>query len=232
MNDRYRILVVEDDAPIRQGLVDSLTMSGYDVIETGDGAKALKFIITGEFDMALLDVVLPGADGFTLLKTIREERPTTPVLMLTAKGSETDRVRGLKSGADDYIVKPFSILEVLARIEAVLRRLPERPVYEPEIPLPCGVLNLKDRQITFPDGKTEELTTKEFELVRHLATHRDRVISKDEILARVWKMDPRAVDTRSIDTTLARLRDKMGPENADAIRTYRGRGYAWKVTGS
>lgn len=232
MNDRYRILVVEDDDPIRQGLVDSLTMSGYDVIETGDGTKALKYIVTGEFDMALLDVVLPGTDGFSLLKAIREERPTTPVLMLTAKGSETDRIRGLKSGADDYIVKPFSILEVLARIEAVLRRSPERPVFEPEIALPCGVLNLKDRQIIFPDGSVEELTTKEFELVRHLATHRDRVISKDEILTRVWKMDPRAVDTRSIDTTLARLRDKMGPENAETIRTYRGRGYAWQSKGS
>lgn len=230
MTDRYRVLVVEDDAPIRSGIVDSLTISGYDVIETGDGARALKLVISEEYDIALLDVVLPGADGLTILKAIRKERPTTPVLMLTAKGSESDRVQGLKLGADDYIVKPFSIMELLARIEAVLRRSPERPQYQPDISLPNGTLDLKNHQIVFPDGKTESLTTKEYELIRHLATHPDRIISKDEILTRVWKMDPRAVDTRSIDTTLARLREKLGPENADAVRTYRGRGYSWQKT--
>lgn len=228
MKEKYRILVVEDDEPIRRGITDSLTISGYDVIESGDGDKALRLIISEEFDMALLDVVLPGTDGLSLLKEIRKERPSTPVLMLTAKGSEADRIRGLKLGADDYIVKPFSILEMLARIEAVLRRSPERPQYQPDVALPNGTLDLKNRKIIFADSREESLTSKEYELIRHLATHQGRIISKEEILTRVWKLDPRAVDTRSIDTTLARLREKLGPDNAEAIVTLRGRGYTWQ----
>ncbi len=232
MNEKYRILVVEDDSAIRRGIADALRISGYDVLEAGEGGKALRLVVSEEFDMALLDVVLPGADGLTILKEIRKERPSTPVLMLTAKGSEADRIRGLKLGADDYIVKPFSILELLARIEAVLRRSPERPRYQPDMNLPHGKLDLKNRQIIFPDGRTEALTAKEYELIRHLAAHQGRVISKEEILTRVWKLDPRAVDTRSIDTTLARLREKLGHDNAGVIVTLRGRGYAWQDANS
>lgn len=125
--NRYRILVVEDDHAIRNGLTDALTVSGYDVLPVKDGYDALNVIHAEDYDLALLDVVLPGASGFDLLRLIREDRATVPILMLTAKGAEADKVRGLKLGADDYVVKPFSLLEVLARIEAVLRRSPERP---------------------------------------------------------------------------------------------------------
>lgn len=138
--NRYRILVVEDDHAIRNGLTDALTVSGYDVLPVKDGYDALNVIHAEDYDLALLDVVLPGASGFDLLRLIREDRATVPILMLTAKGAEADKVRGLKLGADDYVVKPFSLLEVLARIEAVLRRSPERPRTLVRVGLPEGYL--------------------------------------------------------------------------------------------
>ena len=197
---RYRILVVEDDHAIRNGLADALAVSGYDVLSARDGYEAMEMIHAEEYDLALLDVVLPGANGFELLKRIREDRSTVPVLMLTAKGAEADKVKGLKLGADDYVVKPFSLLEVLARIEAVLRRSPERPSAVNRVMLPEGHLDFAARAL----------------------------VLGEEILARVWKMDPRLVETRSIDTTIARLREKMGKRNAAVIRTLRGRGYVWE----
>lgn len=227
MMNPYRILVVEDDSAIRTGMVDALTISGYQVIEAKDGYAGEKLSRSEEYDLALLDVVLPGPDGFSILKGIRADRPTVPAIMLTAKGDENDRVRGLKLGADDYVVKPFSVRELLARIEAVLRRSPERPRILPEVELPEGVLDLEKRLVTFPDGREEHLTNKEYDLVKHLATHPGRIVSKDEIMTRVWKMDPRLVETRSVDTTLARLREKLGSANGEIIRTVRGRGYTW-----
>lgn len=224
---RYRILVVEDDHAIRNGLADALTVSGYDVLTAADGHEAGRVLHAEDYDLALLDVVLPGANGFDLLRRIRDDRPTVPVLMLTAKGAEADRVRGLKLGADDYIVKPFSLLEVLARIEAVLRRSPERPRLVDRVALPEGYLDFVGRELVLEEGRVV-LTTREFEMVRHLATNAGRVISREEMLTRVWKMDPRMVETRSIDTTLARLREKMGRRNAAVIRTLKGQGYIWE----
>lgn len=218
---------MEDEPLILKGIKTSLMVEGYDVLETGDGLQALKYAVAEEYDLALLDVALPGADGWQILKTIKKERPSTPVMMLTAKGSEKERVYGLKSGSDDYIVKPFSILELLARIEAVLRRTPDRPQYNPEVLLPEGVLDLKNRLIIFADGREESLTVKEYGLIKHLATHPGRVITRDEILSRVWKMDAKYIDTRSVEVTLNRLREKLGESNAAAIRTLRGRGYTW-----
>lgn len=227
MISRYCILTVEDDPAIRSGLVDALRMSGYEVIEAGDSDTASSIIQSREFDLALLDIVLPGkaGNGLDLLRQIRQIRSTLPVIMLTAKGSESHRVEGLRLGADDYVVKPFSLREVLARIEAVLRRSPERPQSLTRLLLPCGFVDLTKREIRFPDGASESLTSREFELLRHLASHSDRTISREEILTRVWKMDPRLVETRSIDVTLARLREKLGKANAGKIRTIRGQGY-------
>ena len=176
----------------------------------------MEMIHAEEYDLALLDVVLPGANGFELLKRIREDRSTVPVLMLTAKGAEADKVKGLKLGADDYVVKPFSLLEVLARIEAVNR-----------VMLPEGHLDFAARALVLGEERVV-LTTKEFDLARHLAAKAGRIITREEILARVWKMDPRLVETRSIDTTIARLREKMGKRNSAVIRTLRGRGYVWE----
>ncbi len=224
---RYRILVIEDDHAIRNGLVDALVMSGYDVLSAKDGYEALEVIHAEEYDLALLDVVLPGANGFDLLRRFREERANVPGLMLTAKGAEADKVNGRKLGADDYVVKPFSLLEVLARIEAVLRRSPERPCNVNRVMLPEGHLDFSARALVMGDERVV-LTTKEFDLARHLAANAGRIITREEILARVWKMDPRLVETRSIDTTIARLREKMGKRNAAVIRTLRGQGYVWE----
>ena len=200
---------------------------GYDVLSARDGYEAMEMIHAEEYDLALLDVVLPGANGFELLKRIREDRSTVPVLMLTAKGAEADKVKGLKLGADDYVVKPFSLLEVLARIEAVLRRSPERPSAVNRVMLPEGHLDFAARALVLGEERVV-LTTKEFDLARHLAANAGRIITREEILARVWKMDPRLVETRSIDTTIARLREKMGKRNSAVIRTLRGRGYVWE----
>lgn len=154
----YTILVAEDDDSIRHALTDVLTASGYEVLAAEEGLAAIRAVRERNFDLALLDVAMPGADGFQVLQVMSEERPGTPVIMLTARGEEEDRVQGLKLGADDYIVKPFSIRELIARIEAVLRRSPERPRQIREITIPGAVLDSANRMLTFEDGKTATLT--------------------------------------------------------------------------
>ena len=149
----YTILIAEDDDSIRHALTDVLTASGYEVLALEEGLAAIHAVRERNFDLALLDVAMPGADGFQVLQVMSEERPGTPVIMLTARGEEEDRVQGLKLGADDYIVKPFSIRELLARIEAVLRRSPERPRQLREIRIPGATLDSANRLITFKDGR-------------------------------------------------------------------------------
>jgi len=124
---RARILVIEDDGAIRRGIVDALEFEGYTTHEAGEGTEGLRMAVQVDCDLILLDLVLPGADGLQILKEVRSARPALPVIILTARGDEEDRVRGLRLGADDYVVKPFSVKELLARVDAVLRRSPERP---------------------------------------------------------------------------------------------------------
>src|SRR5580700_7930476 len=137
-----RILTIEDDAAIRRGIVDALRFAGYEVLEAATGEAGLSMAVTRELDLVLLDLVLPGRGGLEVLKQVRQSRPTLPVIVLTARGDEDDRVAGLRQGADDYVVKPFSVKELLARVEAVLRRSPERPRDVVEIPLPEGLADL------------------------------------------------------------------------------------------
>lgn len=230
MNDSaYTILIAEDDESIRHALTDVLKASGYEVLTAVDGKVAIKAIKEHNFDLALLDVAMPVADGFQVLKIMSEERPGIPVIMLTARGEEEDLVTGLKLGADDYIVKPFSIRELLARIEAVLRRSPERPRQIKEIQIPGAILDNIKRMLTFDDGKTSTLTTREFELLTYMATHPNRVITRDELLRRVWDVDPRLTDTRSVEMTIMRLRDKLGTA-ATMLETLRSQGYRWNTS--
>ncbi|MDR2845410.1 MAG: response regulator transcription factor, partial [Puniceicoccales bacterium] len=203
---KSRILVVEDDPAIRRGMVDALKYNGHEVSEAATGPDGLVAAINSEYDLLLLDIVLPGMTGLEILERLQTERPGTPVILLTAKGSEDDRVLGLKLGADDYVVKPFSVKELIARIEAVLRRSPGRPVECVILPIPGGSVDLEKRLISFEDGGEGALTEREHDLFRYLGTHPGRVIGRDEILQRVWKLDPRAVETRTIDMTIARLR--------------------------
>lgn len=224
-----RVLVVEDDPAIRRGVVAALTFAGYDVLEAGDGPRGLALAEAAAVDLVLLDVVLPGTDGLEILRRVRESRPTRPVILLTARAAEDDRVGGLAAGADDYVVKPFSVRELLARVEAVLRRSPERP--RPVEVIECDglVVDLARREIRHADGARVELSEKEAELAAYLAAHAGRAISREELLRRVWQLDPRGVTTRTIDMHVMRLREKLRDDTAAPRRvlTVRGQGYAW-----
>jgi DNA-binding response OmpR family regulator len=219
-----RILVIEDDPAIRRGVVDALRFAGYEPAEAADGSAGLSAALNPDYDLVLLDLVLPGPDGLTILKRVRAARPAVPVIVLTAKGAEDDRVRGLRLGADDYVVKPFGIRELLARIEAVLRRVPARP---DRIRFPGGVADFDRREVQFDDGECRELSERELALLGYLARHSGRAVSREEILAEVWGLDPVGITTRTIDMHIARLREKLrdDPDRPHVVITVRGRGY-------
>jgi DNA-binding response OmpR family regulator len=222
-----RILVVEDDAAIRRGLVDALEFSGYGVLQAADGVAGMKLAVRATYDLLLLDLILPGASGFDILPAVRENRPTLPIIILTARGEEGDRVRGLRLGADDYVVKPFSVRELLARIEAVLRRSPERPNRIDRIDFAQGVADLRRREVRYGNVKRVELSEREVDLLRYLVRHAGRAISREEILQRVWRLDVRRLETRTIDMHIANLREKLRDDSEDpqVILTVRGKGY-------
>ena len=231
--DKQRILVVEDDPAIRKGVAHSLRFNGYEVVEAVDEAGGLEAAAT-PFDLLLLDLNLPGGDGLAILKAVRAADAAVPVIILTARGDEDDRVKGLRLGADDYVVKPFGALELLARIEAVLRRSPSRPAGPRLVPVPGGVLDLGNRELRFEDGQRTALSEREAELLAFLARNAGRAVSRDEILAQVWRLNPDAVETRTVDMHVTRLRAKLRDDAAEPriILTLRGRGYAFAPGGS
>jgi DNA-binding response OmpR family regulator len=222
-----RILTIEDDPAIRRGIVDALRFSGYGVLEAARGDQGLELATRTDFDLLLLDLVLPGRDGLEILREVRRLRPTLPVIILTARGEEADRVRGLRDGADDYVVKPFSVKELLARVEAVLRRSAERPSDVARVPIPGATIDLDRREVQFDDGGREELSEREVELLRYLAGNSGRAIAREELLANVWRISPRGLPTRTIDMHVARLREKLrdDPEEPTIVLTVRGKGY-------
>ena len=224
---RPTILAVEDDAAIRRGIVDALRFAGYEPREAGTGDLGLKLATESEYDLLLLDLVLPGMDGLEILREVRRLRPTQPVIILTARGDETDRVAGLRLGADDYVVKPFSVKELIARVEAVLRRSPERPSLIDRVEFAGGVATLSRCEVVFEDGSRAELSEKEVELLRYLAGNAGRAISRDELLLRIWQLDPRGLATRTIDMHITRLREKLrdDPTEPRVVLTVRGKGY-------
>lgn len=222
-----RVLTIEDDAAIRRGIVDALTFAGYDVIEAANGNDGCKAAVSREYDLLLLDMVLPGKSGLDILSEVRNARPTLPVIILSARGEERDRVTGLKLGADDYVVKPFSVDELLARVEAVLRRSPARPTDVDELPIAGGRIDFARCEVQFDDGSREELSERERELLRYFACHAGRALSREELLANVWQIDARGVTTRTIDMHVARLREKLRDANGEpsVLLTVRGKGY-------
>jgi DNA-binding response OmpR family regulator len=225
-----RALVVEDDSAIRRGVCDMLRFHGFEVTEAPDGDEGLEQARSAEVDIVLLDLILPGVLGLDILQQVRNARPTLPIIIMTAKGEEADRIKGLKLGADDYVVKPFSIKELLARIEAVLRRSPERPTDVKKVNVPGAVVDLGRSEVKFKDGSRSELSEREVELLGYLARNRGRAISRDEILQRVWRIEPRGTDTRTIDMHIARLREKLRDDPAEPaiIMTVRGKGYMFR----
>jgi DNA-binding response OmpR family regulator len=228
-----RILVVEDDAAIRRGLVDALRFAGYATLEASEGAAGLAAALESDCDLLLLDLILPGRDGLTVLRALRAMRSPLPVIVLTARGAEDDRVRGLGLGADDYVVKPFSIKELLARIEAVLRRAPARPRAVRSLAFEGGLADLEGHEVRFDDGQRCELSDRERQLLHYLACHAGRAVSRDELLARVWGLDPAGITTRTIDMHIARLREKLrdDPGSPRIVLTVRGQGYMLAAQG-
>lgn len=224
------ILIAEDDASIRTALGDALEAHGYSVLRAADGQEALQYLLTREVDLALLDINMPKVNGLKLLKVMNKECPGVPGIILTAHGEEQDRVRGLESGADDYVVKPFSMAELLARVAAVLRRAPGRRVAaDKSLKFDGGELVPETRSAVMSDGAVVALRDKEYDLFRYLLAHPGRVISQDELLVRVWGHNTPAGQTRTVAVTMARLREKLGAQAALRLENVRGRGYKWNA---
>jgi DNA-binding response OmpR family regulator len=227
---RRKVLVIEDDAAIRQGILDALAFDGYETLWAGTFDDGLRMAREVGHDLLLLDLVLPGGDGLDLLGEVRMARPTLPVIIMTARGAEDDRVSGLRLGADDYVVKPFSVKELLARVEAVLRRSAERPSDVSEVAFSGGRADLERAELRFDDGARMELSEREIALLRYLAKNSRRAVSRDELLTQVWRLPPNQVRTRTIDMHVARLREKLRDDGEDPkiIRTVRGKGYLFE----
>jgi DNA-binding response OmpR family regulator len=226
---RRRLLLVEDDSTLRQALSFNLTREGYEVTAAADGEAALEAARNERLDLILLDVMLPGLSGVEVLRVLRREGVATPVIILTAKGDEIDRVVGLKIGADDYVTKPFSRPELLARIEAVLRRQRregDEPEAQQQLQFGGVAIDISHREVTV-DGEPVHLTTKEFDLLAHMAGSPGRIFTRDQLLARIWGYDYLG-DGRTVDVHVSWLRGKLrGDGGHNYFRTVRGVGYAF-----
>jgi two-component system alkaline phosphatase synthesis response regulator PhoP len=228
-----RLLLVEDEPGLQLTLTDRLVAEGYEVETAGDGETGLRRALTGGFDLVVLDVMLPRRDGFDVCRTLRQHGVTTPVLMLTARGQVVDRVVGLKLGADDYLTKPFESAELLARIEALLRRAGRAD----DTQAAAGVryvfgdvvVDVRRAEVTRA-GTAVELSAKEFHLLRYFLEHRGATISRDELLQEVWGYE-HTPSTRTVDVHVAWLRQKLeaNPKVPQLIQTVHGLGY--KFTG-
>jgi DNA-binding response OmpR family regulator len=227
---KAHIVVVEDEPAIRRGVSDALRLSGYEVTEVPDGATGLREAAADGVDLVLLDIMLPKRDGLEVLCELRRRKPTRPVILLTARGSEDDRVRGLKLGADDYVVKPFSAKELLARVEAILRRTLRATPEIRMVKMGPGTIDLDRREIRWRDGSRAELSETEAALLKYLVGNRDRAISREELLSRVWGIGTAGLETRAVDMHVARLRAKLKAPcghhpQPEAIITVRALGY-------
>ncbi len=230
MNGRATILLVEDEVALREGICFQLERAEYSVIAVESGESALAAVKANPPDLILLDINLPGMDGLEVCQKLRASEYHLPVLLLTARGDEIDRVVGLEVGADDYIVKPFSSRELLARIKAHLRRERRRgessaePLPTPEAPAPV-TLDPLQREAR-KDGDLLDLTPREFDLLNVLISHKGQVLTRDQLLEKVWGYDFEG-ESRVVNVTIGRLRDKLesDPSNPRHLLTVRGVGY-------
>ena len=221
-----KILLVEDEPLLREGVTDLLRGAKHEVVAVADGASGAERGVSEAFDLVLLDLMLPKLDGFAVCKRLKAARPSLPILMLTARGSGDDKVRGLLEGADDYVVKPFGARELLARVLAIGRRAPRGNDAELLEADEC-VLDL-GRCIATRDGTSAELTAREVGLLRFLFQHRARAVSRGELLEQVWRAPP-TLQTRTVDMTVANLRKKIERDPAEPriVVSVKGVGYAW-----
>ena len=216
------VLVVEDDAAIRQGIADALSFSGYEVLVGKDGQEGMDLALRATYDLLLLDIVMPKFTGFDILKALKADRPGQATIVLSARGEENDRVKGLSMGADDYVVKPFSVRELLARVDAVLRRSGER-LPKGEV-TQIGEWTVSRQRATRGDRKLD-LSEKELDILNYLRMSAGRVVTRDELLQQVWKLDSKRLETRTVDMHIARLRQKLEDADQSLIKTVRGKGY-------
>jgi phosphate regulon transcriptional regulator PhoB len=221
------ILVVDDEPDIAELVSYNLKKAGYTVASALDGEEALSRVREDRFDLIVLDLMLPGIHGMELCRILRNNKKTAqiPIIMLTAKGEETDKIRGLETGADDYMTKPFSPKELIARVKAVLRRSGERTSMEKTITLGDLLINLETFTV-LKRGVPLNLSATEFKILLYLIQHRGRVFSRDQLLDAVWK-DETFVESRTVDVHIRRLRTQIedDPSNPVYVRTRRGIGY-------
>lgn len=223
-----RILIIEDEPAMQLGLKDNLEMEGYEVDLANDGEAGMSRIRSGRFDLILLDVMLPKLSGFDVCRAARAEGVRTPIVLLTARGEEIDKVLGLELGADDYITKPFGVRELLARIKAILRRsqaAAEGSSKEGNLSIGRLTVNF-NTFVTLQDGKEIKLSHKEVEILACLYKNRNKVVSRYELLEQVWGYEEQ-ITTRTVDNFIARLRQKaeINPNTPKIILTVHGSGY-------
>ena len=227
-----RILIVEDEKNIVDILSFNLTKEGYETLEAYDGQAGLQLALEQNPDLILLDLMLPKMDGFDVCRNLRKENRSTPVIMLTAREEETDKVLGLELGADDYITKPFSMRELLARVKANIRR--NEMVTGASVPAPSGnrmelgrISIDPDQMVVYKDGRALELTQREYELVKFLAAQPGKVFSREALMEHVWNYEGYVGDVRAVDVAVRRLREKVedDPASPQFVVTRRGLGY-------
>lgn len=224
-----RILVAEDDLNIRTGLVDTLESEGYKVDSASDGSQATQLLRQSTYHLALLDIMMPGKDGYTLCQEIRNSSPDTAIVLLTAKSQEIDKVLGLKLGADDYITKPFGVQELLARLEAIFRRTANsQQTSSNQFPTTLEIGPLTANRSTYKLASSHgeiDLTDRELKLLEQFYLHPGEVLSRNDLLDRVWGIDYYGT-TRTLDQHIAQLRKKIHQlEAKDPIETVHGVGY-------
>jgi DNA-binding response OmpR family regulator len=221
------ILIIEDEPTMQLGLKDNLEFDGYSVDIVGDGEVGLQKIKTGNYNLVLLDVMIPKISGFDVCKAARAANVTTPIILLTARGEEIDKVLGLEFGADDYITKPFSVRELLARIKALLRRNQAHGYSQTSQLVALGRLYIDfDAFVAKEEEQEIKLSHKEFEILNYLFTNKNKMVSRHDLLQNVWGYDE-DITTRTVDNFIARLRQKVeeNPNQPKVILTVHGSGY-------
>ncbi len=226
--EKISVLLVEDEENIREGICDVLAYHGFAPSAAASGEEGLGSALSGGFSMVILDVMLPGMNGFDVCRRLREKIPALPILMLTAKGSEDDVITGFQCGADDYLTKPFSIRELIARVRALLRRSGKLGPVEKKFNFGRWQVDVAALQATI-DDRIEDLTPRELDIITLLNQEKGHIVSRRTLLQQVWKMvNVDEVQTRTIDVHIAKLRKKLDLDGIPAIETVRGAGYRFR----
>ena len=228
MNPKIRILIVEDEEAIRAGLVDVFVYHGYDVEYAADGTQGLEKASSGRFDLILLDVMLPGLNGYEICERVRTRDPEQPIIMLTAKSGDDEIIQGLSLGADDYVAKPFSVAQLVLRVQAVLRR--SRAGVEADNTIHLGdTIEVDVRNLSGRNGDTPlTFTRREMDTLKYLHANTERPVSREELLNKVWGYAKELeIETRTVDIHIAKLRRKIEPDASTPrfLVTVRGAGY-------